>query len=64
MIRFFLDPSDIISIRSDDSKVLEVLYLKDMVYTKYEIKLERASVDLNDLTFFALVRPICIEPYC
>jgi len=44
MIRFFT-----ISILSDDSQVLEVSDLKDIVYTKHEIKFKRASVDLNDL---------------
>jgi len=61
MIRFFWIPPATISIRSNDSEVSD---LKDMVYTKYEIKFAKTSVDLSHLTFFALVRPICIKPYC
>jgi len=65
-IRFFcnfLQSSDIIIVRLDDSEDTDVCDLKEKVYKKYETKFKKSNVDLSDLEFFALVRPICIEAY-
>jgi len=65
-IRFFcnfLQSSDIIIVRLDDSEDTDVCDLKREVYKTYEIEFKRANVDLSDLEFFALVRPVCIEAY-
>ena len=66
-IRFFcnfLQSSNIIIVRLDDSEDTDVCDLKEKVYKKYETEFKRANVGLSDLEFFALVRPICIEAYC
>ena len=60
----FLQSSDIIIVRLDDSEDTDVCDLKEKVYKKYETKFKRSNVDLSDLEFFPLVRPICIEAYC
>ena len=66
-IRFFcnfLQSSDINVVRLDDSEDTEVWDLKEKVYKQHEIAFKRTNVDSNDLEFFALVCPICIEGYC
>ena len=66
-IRFFcnfLQSSNIIIVRLDDSEDTDVCDLKEKVYKKYETEFKRANVGLSDLEFFPLVHPICIEEYC
>ena len=65
-IRFFcnfLQSSNITIVALDDSEDTYVWDLKRKVYKTYETEFKRANVDLSDLEFFALVRPICIEAY-
>ena len=66
-IRFFcnfLQSSDIIIVRLDDSEDTDVCDLKRKVYKEYETEFKGANVGTSHLEFFALVRPICIEAYC
>ena len=66
-IRFFcnfLQSSSISTIALDDSEDTDVWDLQRKVYKEYETKFKRSNVDLSDLEFFPLVRPICIEAYC
>ena len=60
----FLQSSDIIIVRLDDSEDTDVCDLKRKVYKEYETEFKGANVGTSHLEFFALVRPICIEAYC
>ena len=60
----FLQYSNIIVFILDDSEDNKISDLQRKVYKEYETKFKRSNVDLSDLEFFPLVRPICIEAYC
>ena len=60
----FLQYHNVIVFILDDSEDNKISDLQRKVYKEYETKFKRSNVDLSDLEFFALVRPIYIESYC